>query len=63
MYSMLTMAGLFLLIDLYAISFLTFALFCVAMGVFNGCQMTLPAVVMVEFIGRQFWLFSMCEFH
>lgn len=49
---MLTMAGLFLLIDLYAISFLTFSLLCTAIGFVTGIQMVLPAVVMVEFIGK-----------
>lgn len=50
---MLAMAGLFLLIELYAISFLTFSLFCVAIGFVTGTQMTLPAVVMVELIGKK----------
>ena len=45
------MASLFVLIELYAISFSTFSILCIAIGFVTGIQMTLPAVVMVEFIG------------
>ena len=51
LYSLLVMASLFVLIELYAISFSTFSILCIAIGFVTGIQMTLPAVVMVEFIG------------
>ena len=51
-HSIIVMASLFILIEFYAISFLTFSILCFLIGFVSGCQMSLPVVVMVEFIGN-----------